>query len=139
MNGQMEKEKIIEEMARDICECYCNDGTCFQDDMPCDLKCEHMTEAQFLYDKGYRKVYNSCTIKMQGESELSKVFNEFLEEYTYVKLRQGEWIKRENKSPTQIEAYCSMCGRDAVYQVIDNKWQFENFCPHCGAKMKGAE
>ena len=51
----MNKEQIIEEMARDICECYNNDGTCYQDDMPCDLKCEHMTEAQFLYDKGYRK------------------------------------------------------------------------------------
>ena len=51
--------------------------------------------------------------------------------------RQGEWIRRENKSPTQTEAYCSMCGRDVVYQVIDNKWAFENYCPHCGAEMKG--
>ena len=55
----------------------------------------------------------------------------------YRKETQGEWVMRENKSPTQIEAYCSICGRDAVYQVIDNRWQFENYCPHCGACMKG--
>jgi hypothetical protein len=33
----MEKEKIIEEMARDICECYGNDGTCYIDEKPCDF------------------------------------------------------------------------------------------------------
>lgn len=69
--------------------------------------CDYVASAQLLYDLGYRKE------------------------------RRGEWKRRENKSPTQIEAYCSICGRDAVYQVIDNKWKFENFCPHCGAKMKG--
>ena len=36
----------------------------------------------------------------------------------YRKVEQGEWVMRENKSPTEIEAYCSKCGRDAVYQVI---------------------
>lgn len=68
------REKQIEEMARDICECYNNDGTCYQDDMPCDLKCEHMTEAQFLYDKGYRKesdVVTEVLGKVQEEIELA--------------------------------------------------------------------
>jgi DNA-directed RNA polymerase subunit RPC12/RpoP len=45
---------------------------------------------------------------------------------------EGEWV-RQKGSP---EAICSNCGRDVVYQVIDNKWAFENYCPHCGAKMK---
>ena len=48
------EKKQIEEMARDICECYDN-GICYQDDKPCDLRCESMTDAQYLYEKGYRK------------------------------------------------------------------------------------
>lgn len=75
MNGQMEQEKQIEEMARDICECYNNDGTCYQDDKPCDLRCEHMTEAQFLYDKGYRKVVMCKDCKY--------FFNEHIKACTY--------------------------------------------------------
>ncbi|MEE1356562.1 MAG: hypothetical protein UHG68_03240, partial [Clostridia bacterium] len=51
----MSREKQIEEMARDICECYNDDGICYQDDKPCDLKCDHFTDAQYLYEKGYRK------------------------------------------------------------------------------------
>lgn len=47
--------KQIEEMARDLCECYNCDGTCYQDDKPCDLRCDEYTNAQYLYKKGYRK------------------------------------------------------------------------------------
>ena len=45
---------------------------------------------------------------------------------------KGEWLRRKGNP----EAVCSNCGRDAVYQIIDDRWQFENFCPHCGVKMK---
>ena len=51
----MSREKQIEEMARDICECFNNDGTCYQDDKLCDCKCDSFTDAQYLYEKGYRK------------------------------------------------------------------------------------
>ena len=51
----MSKEKQIEEMARDICEHYNSDGTCYHDGKPCDFKCEGFTDAQYLYEKGYRK------------------------------------------------------------------------------------
>lgn len=50
----------------------------------------------------------------------------------YRKQSEGEWV-RQKGSP---EAICSNCGRNVVYQAIDNKWAFENFCPHCGAKMR---
>ena len=61
-----------------------------------------------------------------------------LQEKDYRKIEQGEWVIQD-KEPRKIksEAKCSICGRDVVYQIIDNKWQFENYCPHCGAKMKG--
>ena len=50
----MNKEKQIEEMAKDMCEYY-YEGTCYQDKNPCDCKCDIFTDAQYLYAKGYRK------------------------------------------------------------------------------------
>lgn len=49
-------------------------------------------------------------------------------------MKHAYWKRQSGKDP---EAVCSACGREAVYQIIDNKWAFENFCPHCGAKMEG--
>lgn len=51
-------------------------------------------------------------------------------------VRHAYWKRQPSKDP---EAVCSACGREAVYQIIDGKWAFENFCPHCGAKMDGKE
>lgn len=48
-------KQAVEEMAHDMCEYY-YEGTCYQDKKPCDLRCESMTDAQYLYAKGYRKV-----------------------------------------------------------------------------------
>lgn len=49
----------------------------------------------------------------------------------------GEWVKQEKlRGAVRPEAICSICGRGAVYQVVDNKWALEEHCPHCGAKMK---
>lgn len=47
-------------------------------------------------------------------------------------IRHAYWQRQPGKDP---EAVCSRCGREVVYQIIDNRWEFENFCPHCGAKM----
>lgn len=47
-------------------------------------------------------------------------------------VRPAEWVLQENKHP---EAVCSNCGREVVYQIVNNRWEFENYCPHCGAKM----
>lgn len=51
-------------------------------------------------------------------------------------IKHAYWKKQPGKDP---EAVCSNCGREAVYQIIDNRWAFENFCPHCGAKMEGEQ
>ena len=45
----------------------------------------------------------------------------------------SRWIK------TADGAECENCGREAVYQIVDDHWEYENFCPHCGAKMDGDE
>ena len=49
------REKQIEEIARDLCESYNDDGTCYCDGKPCNLECENFTDAQYIYEKGYRK------------------------------------------------------------------------------------
>lgn len=47
-------------------------------------------------------------------------------------IRHAYWKKQPGKDP---KAFCSACGREVVYQIINGKWEFENFCPNCGAKM----
>ena len=49
-----------------------------------------------------------------------------------VEVKRGKWVRQKGRP----EAICSECGREVVYQIIDNKWRFENFCPHCGADMR---
>jgi ribosomal protein L37AE/L43A len=58
-----------------------------------------------------------------------------------VEVKHGYWVRQEKMvdGKVQAEAVCSNCGRDVVYQVIDNRWQFENYCPHCGTNMDGGE
>lgn len=51
----MSKEKQIEEMAKDLCEYFNSDGTCYCDGKQCNLECEEFTNARYLYEKGYRK------------------------------------------------------------------------------------
>ena len=43
----------------------------------------------------------------------------------------SQWIKTEDG------AECENCGREAVYQIVDDHWEYEPWCPHCGAKMDG--
>ena len=50
--------------------------------------------------------------------------------------KKGTWKLKENRKAGQPEAECEFCGRDVVYQVIDGRWEYENFCPHCGAKLR---
>lgn len=44
----------------------------------------------------------------------------------------GKWIET---GKTNSKAVCSECGRNAEYQTVNNVWEYENYCPHCGAKM----
>ena len=53
----------------------------------------------------------------------------------YRKQSEGEWVKRGKGISERVE--CSNCGGGVRYQIIDGKWAYENYCSHCGAKMKG--
>ena len=59
-----------------------------------------------------------------------------------VEVKHGYWkvlIFKGGRRSGQAEAKCSICGRDAVYQITEEKWEFENYCPHCDAKMDGGK
>ena len=50
-----------------------------------------------------------------------------------VQVTHSRWIKTEDG------AECEKCGREAVYQIVDDHWEYEPWCPHCGAKMNAQE
>ena len=50
-----------------------------------------------------------------------------------VQVVHSRWIKTEDG------AECDNCGREAVYQIVDDHWEYEPWCPHCGAKMDGGD
>ena len=52
--------------------------------------------------------------------------------------KRDEW-KRLNNGPDHPEAICPKCGREVVYQVINNHWAFERYCPHCGTRLYGSK
>ena len=76
-------------------------------------------------------------LKKNGVCDASIENAEALYKQGYRKVEQGEWVMQEKETPISPEAVCSNCGREVVYQIVDNKWEFENYCPHCGLKMKG--
>lgn len=51
---------------------------------------------------------------------------------------QGEWAERTHDTLiAQVNfAYCSECGQPIMHEHTRPLW---NFCPNCGAKMKGAD
>ena len=104
-------KKQIEEMARDICECFNNDGTCYQDDKLCDCKCDSFTDAQYLYEKGYRK-------QSEGKWILTGTFKSIFP-----------------LPVANLHKACSVC-RWSPPKYSDDYKEYK-FCPNCGAKMKG--
>ena len=51
----------------------------------------------------------------------------------------GKWLKWEDERWGGVWHYCSNCRRDALCDRVDGifKQVLSDFCPHCGAKMKG--
>ena len=51
----------------------------------------------------------------------------------YRKQSEGEWIK-----PTQThELICNLCGAIGPVDCLKEDFYESNYCPNCGAKMKG--
>ena len=57
------------------------------------------------------------------------------------KREEAYWVMREERmkhGKLLSEAYCSHCGADCTYQIIDNVYHFTDFCSVCGCHMNGA-
>nr|DAW15827.1 MAG TPA: DNA-directed RNA polymerase [Caudoviricetes sp.] len=82
------------------------------------------------------KVVSNCVFRLSHIKKISRIKIK-LKVVDEVKL--SKWVKKEVRKVGEAEAYCLTCGREVVYQVINNRYQFENYCPHCGAKMDKEE
>ena len=81
---------------------------------------------QHTNDWGYGK-------ERYNQTEVILEFIENRQPADVAPVAHSRWIK------TADGAECEKCGREAVYQIIDDHWQYEPFCPHCGAKMDGGK
>lgn len=50
--------------------------------------------------------------------------------------KRGEWIKTKNDGVWRYAEAYAEC--DQCHKVVFNGWKM-NFCPNCGARMKGAD
>ena len=107
----MTKEKQIEEMALAICE-----GRNVADVDNCrkcwqyENGCLYQEIAYGLYNAGYRK-------QSEGEWKTDKDDAEW-----------GSFLKKK---------HCSICGNRPYFDKDKFKFMLTDFCPNCGAKMKG--
>jgi hypothetical protein len=49
--------------------------------------------------------------------------------------QKGHWIRRD--CGLDVECKCSRCGYKDFVEPHDTYWFNRNFCPNCGARMKG--
>ena len=111
----MSREKQIEEMAKSLnrCASVCEDG----------CSCSEKEHAEALYNAGYRKQSEGEWVKKhrhRGGYETVTGVDSIGEKHTITLDTRCEYD----------DLYCSICGK----QAADN---FLNYCPNCGAKMKG--
>ena len=117
----MSEERQIEEMARIICKPTSNRGDCEK----CGFKkqCSKFDDATALYNADYHK-------QSYGE---------------------WEWFEEWSPSTTEHPRECDECGwrcgecKTALADTVGGYWDNPdekpnlNFCPDCGAKMKGGD
>ena len=89
-----------------------------------------------------KQTYNPCDdcqysyTKNNQESRMCKICElEYFKDrlLDYRKQSEGEWIKQGYEN---IMTRCSKCGNRILWNN-HGEMVFSNFCPNCGAKMKG--
>lgn len=118
MNKQEKQmKKQIEEMAHALCTWWngkgCTFGMITNKARPCRFDCNAITDAERLYNAGYRK-------HSEGEWETKyKPTNPYFP-FFYMTVKIG----------------CSVCGYEP--NEYTDEYKKYNYCPYCGARMKGA-
>lgn len=112
----IDKEKQIEEIAKYLCKSYSPYCSMCPD-------CYAEEEATALYNAGYRKHTDRFLAKENGEIIP-----------LLPKQSEGHWIENED----DFWVMCSECGTEFLDDQIGIVNTY-NYCPFCGAKMKGGE
>lgn len=93
------------------------------------LECE-MAEMLEIIEKA-REVYaNDVTDHTENE-----YIREGFLDAGYRRQSEGEWEDQYQGMYANQLYKCSVCGETASHD--DKRWFLTNFCPNCGAKMKG--
>jgi hypothetical protein len=107
----MSKEKQIEEMAHDLCHWWNGTGCTFG----------------MVGKKAFCKP-TPCKFDCTAFIDAERLYNN-----GYRKQIEGEWV-----SNCQTDEYiCSLCGGFSPIDCEKENFYKSNFCPNCGAKMKG--
>jgi hypothetical protein len=94
----MDREKQIEEMARDLCHLTCTCEECGNVAEVNKHRCKAKVYARRAYEAGYRKVVTSDWLtkgisEEQLEREKQEALDEFAEKLGYRKQSEGEWVR----------------------------------------------
>lgn len=49
----------------------------------------------------------------------------------------GEWLMKDVPAPGYVKCECSVCEDCRIVPDHEDDWFKRNFCPNCGADMKG--
>ena len=111
----MSKEKQIEEMAVEFAKINCNPKGCYSCNL-CDEygSLELSCEDYLVYRKMAETFYNAG----------------------YRKQSEGEWIRKDG---FEVCSKCDATKPIAFSTVLKITYHKCNFCPKCGAKMKGSK
>lgn len=91
-------------------------------------------ETEALKAKGLKALY-----KIQGAKEiLNSVDNDlcFIPAAGVQPVKRGRWEKDEKRN--SFEKFCSICKHEAYWDT-DYGQQLFDYCPYCGADMRGGE
>ena len=83
-----------------------------------------------------------CHTEFVGDyGDIYTDYNKTAEKLTimgYRRQSEGEWLTETGDWIYNVsKKYCSKCGTTARYDKNMHEYILTNFCPNCGAKMKG--
>ena len=88
-----------------------------------------MTDKEVISELKYKR---SRLIKSLSERDY-EVYSKAIE--ALENRKTGHWINRESDFNATVYHYCSVCNSKTPTGA--SKYDFYDYCPHCGAKMEG--
>lgn len=92
-----------------------------------------MSKEKQIEEKSCHKCLHYCACIRNSEYYPDRPCFAYEDKEDYRKQSEGEWI-----SNRQTDEYiCSLCGAIAPVDCLKEDFYKSEFCPNCGAKMKG--